>query len=124
MRPRWKSVSTFLFLEALASRIWQEFPDLQVVICTAYSDYSWDDIAGALGASDSVLILKKPFDSVEVLQMAHALTKKWQLARSAQQQMQELDRVVNDRTAELREANEQLKREVIERTAAALERIA
>lgn len=117
MPPGWDGIETI-------SRIWKEFPDLQVVICTAYSDYSWDDIAGALGASDSVLILKKPFDSVEVLQMAHALTKKWQLARSAQQQMQELDRVVNERTAELREANEQLKREAIERTAAALERTA
>lgn len=51
--------------------------------CTAYSDYSWDDIARTLGESDSVLILKKPFDSVEVLQMAHTLMKKWQLARVA-----------------------------------------
>ena len=111
MPPGWDGVETI-------SRIWKEYPDLQVVICTAYSDYSWDDIARALGESDSVLILKKPFDSVEVMQMAHTLTKKWQLARIAQRQMQELDRVVNERTAELRAANEQLKSEMIERTAA------
>ena len=111
MPPGWDGIETI-------ARIWKEFPELQVVICTAYSDYSWNDITTALGASDSVLILKKPFDSVEVLQMAHALTKKWQLGRIAQRQMAELDRAVNQRTAELRAANDQLKSEVAERSAA------
>src|SRR5881227_4484440 len=97
MPPGWDGIETI-------SRIWKEFPDLQVVICTAYSDHSWDDIAGTLGQSDSVLILKKPFDSVEVLQMAHALSRKWELTRIARRQMQELDALVNQRTAELRAA--------------------
>jgi len=39
---------------------WEKYPDLQVVICTAYSDYSWDDVAKKLGRSDRVVILKKP----------------------------------------------------------------
>ena len=88
------------------------------MICTAYSDYSWEDIASALGASDNVLILKKPFDSVEVLQLAHALTKKWHLGQAVRRQMAELDRIVNQRTAELKAANESLKTEAIERYAA------
>ena len=108
MPPGWDGIETI-------TAIWKEYPDLQVVICTAYSDYSWDDMASALGSSDSVLVLKKPFDSVEVLQMAHALTKKWQLARVAHRQVEELDRLVNQRTAELRIANERLKNEVAER---------
>jgi PAS domain S-box-containing protein len=112
MPPGWDGIETI-------ARIWQEYPELQVVICTAYSDYSWDDIARTLGASDSVLILKKPFDSVEVLQMAHALTKKWHLARCARRQMEELDRLVQVRTTELRAANERLQGEVAERAAAA-----
>ena len=58
-----------------STRIWKEFPDLQIVICTAYSDYSWDEIAKAIGNTDQVLVLKKPFDNIEVLQMAHALSK-------------------------------------------------
>ena len=33
-------------------RIWKEFPDLQIVICTAYSDYSWDEIAKSIGNTD------------------------------------------------------------------------
>ena len=111
MPPGWDGIETI-------TAIWKEFPDLQVVICTAYSDYTWDDMASALGSSDSVLVLKKPFDSMEVLQMAHALTKKWQLARMAHRQVEELDRLVNQRTAELRLANELLKSEVAERAVA------
>ena len=83
-------------------RIWKEFPDLQIVICTAYSDYSWDEISKAVGNTDHVLVLKKPFDNVEVLQMAHALSKKWQLTQIANRQMAELDALVRQRTAELR----------------------
>jgi PAS domain S-box-containing protein len=111
MPPGWDGIETI-------TAIWKEFPDLQIVICTAYSDYSWDDMANALGSSDSVLVLKKPFDTVEVLQMAHALTKKWQLTRLAHRRVEDMDRLVNQRTAELRVANEQLKSEVAERTAA------
>ncbi len=111
MPPGWDGIETI-------TAIWKEFPDLQVVICTAYSDYSWDDMANALGPSDNVLVLKKPFDSVEVLQMAHALTKKWQLARLAHRQVEDLDRLVNQRTVELRVANERLKSEVAERAVA------
>lgn len=51
---------------------------VQVVICTAYSDYSWDDFLHELGVQENVLILKKPFDSIVVRQMAISLSKKWQ----------------------------------------------
>jgi two-component system, cell cycle sensor histidine kinase and response regulator CckA len=111
MPPGWDGIET-------VSRIWQEFPDLQIVICTAYSDYSWDEIAKSVGNTDRMLVLKKPFDNVEVLQMAHALSKKWQLTQMARRQMEELDALVNQRTAELRAANTRLTGEVAERAAA------
>ncbi len=47
-------------------RIWQHDADLQVVICTAYSDGSWDEMINRVGQSDRLVILKKPFDNVEV----------------------------------------------------------
>ena len=84
MPPGWDGVETI-------SRIWQFYPELQVVICTAYSDYSWDDITKQFGHSDSVLILKKPFDNIEVLQMAHALAKKWFLTQQAKSQLLNLE---------------------------------
>jgi PAS domain S-box-containing protein len=110
MPPGWDGIETIL-------HVWKEFPDVQMVICTAYSDYSWDQIAEAVGSTDSVLILKKPFDSIEVLQIAHALTRKWQLGQAVRRQMSELDELVSQRTAELREINEKLRREIGERTA-------
>jgi two-component system cell cycle sensor histidine kinase/response regulator CckA len=111
MPPGWDGIETI-------SRVWAEFPDLQVVICTAFSDYSWGEIAKAVGNSDQVLVLKKPFDNVEAMQMAHALTKKWHLTQIARRQFAELDALVNQRTAELRETYARLTGEVNERAAA------
>ena len=93
MPPGWDGIETI-------GRLWQACPDLQVVLCTAYSDYSWCEIRRELGDSDSMLILKKPFDNVEVLQLAHALTRKWELTRQVQDQIENLDGLIWKRTKE------------------------
>ena len=76
MPPGWDGVQTI-------QELWKADPDLGVVICTAYSDYSWSQTVEALGQSDKLLILKKPFDSVEIRQLAHALVEKWNQEASA-----------------------------------------
>src|ERR1043166_1425990 len=101
MPPGWDGIETI-------SHLWEVDRDIQVVICTAYSDYSWDEIVQRLGHTDSLLILKKPFDSVEVLQIAHSLTKKWQLAQQSRWRVAYLDARVNQRTEELHAANNEL----------------
>jgi len=101
MPPGWDGVET-------ASRLWQVCPDLQIVICTAYSDYSWDEMRARLDQPDSLVILKKPFDNVEVQQLAHAMTKKWLLSHQARLQLSELERMVADRTRELQKVNQSL----------------
>lgn len=85
-------------------KIWEVAPDTQIVICTAYSDYSWDEMIGKVGYSDKLVLLKKPFDNVEVLQLACAMTEKWRLAQEAELKMDQLERMVTARTAELRNA--------------------
>lgn len=104
MPPGWDGIET-------VSRIWQVYPDLQVVICTAYSDYSWEQITNKLGQTNNLVILKKPFDNVEVLQLAHALTRKWELNRRAKLKLEEMSSMVAKRTAQLEAANSELKRE-------------
>ncbi len=99
MPPGWDGIETI-------THIGKEFTDLQIVICTAYSDYSWNEIAKAIGNTDHVLVLKKPFDNVEVTQMAHALSRKWELTQIARRQMDDLEARVNERTAELHAVNE------------------
>jgi CheY-like chemotaxis protein len=100
------------------ARIFQTDPDIQIVICTAYSDYSWEQMNAKLGPSDRLVILKKPFDIIEVLQLAHALTEKWKLRQTGRARTQELEKMVAARTRELQTANEQLKIEIAERTRA------
>jgi PAS domain S-box-containing protein len=88
-------------------RIWQICPDMQTVICTAYSDYSWDEVINRFGHTDNLIILKKPFETVEVLQVAHALTKKWALGRQARLRLKDLERMVQERTQKLQEEIEE-----------------
>ncbi len=88
---------------------------LQVVICTAYSDHSWEDIQRRAGHTDRLLILKKPFDSIEIRQVAHALTEKSRLEAQQSRRFAELDELVNRRTAELEAANAKLQQQIAER---------
>jgi len=83
------------------ARIWKIDPDLQIVLCTAYSDYSWDEMVAKVGKSDRLVILKKPFDNIEVLQLANALTEKWQLLQEVKRKIEGLEELVSARAAEL-----------------------
>ncbi len=95
--------------------LWKEDPQLQVVVCTAYSDYSWDELLERLHAHDRLLILKKPFDNIEVQQMANTLLTKWQMTERASLHMHNLEHLVDQRTAQFKQASEELQREVDER---------
>jgi len=93
-------------------KLWEVAPDTQIVICTAYSDYSWDEMIAKVGYSDRLVLLKKPFDNVEVLQLACALTEKWRLAQEAKLKLEQLERMVAIRTSELRNSMELLQQSV------------
>ena len=94
MPPGWDGLETI-------RRVWEADPNLETVICTAYSDHSWEEIQLALGVSDRLLILKKPFDKIEVIQLALALTEKWYLRHLAWMQKEGLEELVRLRTREL-----------------------
>lgn len=98
------------------ARIWEVDPEIQIVLCSAYSDYSWEEMMSRLGVSERLLILKKPFDNIEVLQLAHALTNKWEIGRQARRTLEQLNRMVDERTAELHATNARLRAEIAERT--------
>src|SRR5687768_1715319 len=92
-------------------RIWERVPGMPCVICTAFSDYNWEDISIHLGGSGNLYILKKPFDAVEVLQMAQAIAEKADLTAQAGQARQAIeDKLVKLQRAEaaLRETNTEL----------------
>ena len=110
MPPGWDGLMTI-------EQIWKVDPNIQVVICTAFSDHPWHEIAARLGKTDRLLILRKPFDAVEVEQLAVSLTCKWELAKRAQLRIEGINALVDLRYKELLETNAQLKNDVAARTA-------
>ena len=108
MPPGWDGVETI-------SKIWAVYSDLQVVICTAYSDYTLDDMIAKLGRTDRFVLLKKPFDNAEVLQLANALTEKWHLLQQARSHVHDLEARVSERTQEIESAHAKLQAEVEDR---------
>jgi CheY-like chemotaxis protein len=109
MPPGWDGVETI-------GQLWKCCPELQIVVCSAYSDYSWEEMIHQLGHSPNLVVLRKPFDNTEVLQLAHALTEKWRLNRKVQSHLDNLETLVRHRTAELEAANASLKKEIAERS--------
>ncbi|GJL68439.1 MAG: hypothetical protein NPIRA06_10740 [Nitrospirales bacterium] len=102
-------------------RIWDEDSDVQVVLCTAYPDFGWSAILPRLGHRDQLLILRKPFDPIEVWQLSTALTMKWHLAQQARLRVQELEQTVMTRTGLLEESNRRLEQDVLRRQAVEVE---
>lgn len=90
--------------------LWKVDPDIQVVICTAYADHSWEDFVARLGRTDRFMILRKPFETIEVVQLATALCEKWGLQRAQQTRLDDLESRIEERTRELNTANAELRR--------------
>jgi len=108
MPPGWDGVETI-------TRLLEEDPELQIIICTAFSDYSWSETLEKLDNHVGLLVLKKPFDNVELRQMAHALAEKWILQREVEAQVDNLESQVRQRTEALEIAYQALKKEMTDK---------
>jgi len=84
MPPGWDGVETI-------THLWAIDPNLQIVLCSAYSDYSWEEIVQKLGVSDKLMLLRKPFDANSVKQITLASTSRWHRDRLVRQQLHQLD---------------------------------
>lgn len=101
MPPGWDGLET-------AQRILLADRHVQVVICTAFSQRSWSEIVDAVDDSDRLLIIKKPFDVDEILQLAHSLAQRWRIGI-------ELEELADARARKLEFANKELRVQVQER---------
>jgi diguanylate cyclase (GGDEF)-like protein len=102
MPPGWDGLETI-------QHLWEVDPHVQVVICSAHTDYDWTEVVARLDHSDKLLVIKKPFEAIEVLQSANALTRKWDNERTLRGQVEQLEQVVEARTQGLEAANKQLR---------------
>ncbi|MCA9655770.1 MAG: response regulator [Myxococcales bacterium] len=99
MPPGWDGVETIRHL-------WEVDPNIQMVLCSAYSDYSWEEIVQKLGATDKLLMLRKPFDPNAVKQLTLATTCRWRKDQLVRERIDQLEGQLHrcrERVAELRE---------------------
>ena len=94
MPPGWDGIETI-------EHLWKVDPELQIVICTAFSDHDWDEVIQRLGQSDKLLILRKPFDNIEVWQLANSLTQRWQVSQQMKGQLDLIARLAEERAEDL-----------------------
>lgn len=97
MPPGWDGIETI-------KHIWAVDPDIQIVICTAFSDYSWEETVHELGVNAGFLILKKPFDNLALRQLACALTQKWRLEKKERLNTDYLNKEIATKTKSLVQA--------------------
>jgi CheY-like chemotaxis protein len=83
------------------ARMWQVDPAIEAVICTAYSDRTWEEMIQKLGKSDHFLVLKKPFEVEEVSQIAASLTRKWHAKRQQELKIRQIEAQIRARKQEL-----------------------
>jgi len=72
--------------------LWKHHPGLYVVICSAYSDYNWEAIHRELGCSPNLLILRKPFEAIEALQIVSSMMEKYKLRLMTERALLELSK--------------------------------
>ncbi|MGB6308267.1 MAG: EAL domain-containing protein [Steroidobacteraceae bacterium] len=102
MPPGWDGLKTI-------EHLWAADPDVQVVICSAHTDYDWTEVVQRLGHSDKLLVLRKPAEPIEVLQCATALSRKWENDKLVREHVLRLEEVITTRTQGLEAANRQLR---------------
>jgi CheY-like chemotaxis protein len=67
MPPGWNGFETLRHLREVA-------PELPVVLCSAYSDYSWTEIIREFGGTHLLAELRKPFNTQELNRLTLTLT--------------------------------------------------
>jgi len=86
--------------------LWEDHPDLYVVVCSAYSDYTWQSLSKEIGYSPNVLILRKPFDPIEVRQIVASISKMYRVIARVKSALADYQHLVDayERKASTREA--------------------
>jgi two-component system, NtrC family, sensor kinase len=110
MPPGWDGLETI-------DHLWSVDPELEIVICTAFADLVQDRLTQRLENSDKLLILRKPFDNIEVWQLASVLTQKWHLGQQVKHQLPALTAMVEQLTQELQEVRQRLQTAMTQRQA-------
>jgi putative nucleotidyltransferase with HDIG domain len=83
-------------------KIWEIDPFIEIVLCSAYLDYSLEEIIDKVGLTDHLLILKKPFESIEVQQITLTLLKKWNLSQDKRNYEDDLRKKISENVSNIK----------------------
>jgi two-component system, sensor histidine kinase and response regulator len=86
--------------------IWESDPEIQIVLCMAYSKDAWASILRRVGCNDNLIVIRRPVDAIEIWQLANVLAQKWRLTHETKQQRNPISNLVDQQVAELKRANE------------------
>ncbi|MFN9758304.1 MAG: response regulator [Planctomycetota bacterium] len=89
---------------ATIDRLWSIDSDLQIVVVTGSVSQPGAELPARFRTTDKLLVLKKPFEEVEVRQLAAALCRKRELLRESRRRQRQLELHVAERTRELNAA--------------------
>ncbi len=89
MPPGWDGITTAQKMTAIDKEI-------EIVIVTAYTDISRENIVKKIGRPEKLLYLRKPFDGEELSQIALQLTTKRQLFQQEKKQQQAIERLLEE----------------------------
>ena len=101
--------------------LWRHDPALEVVLCSSFAPEIETALQAAVSQSSQLLILKKPFEPVEVRYLARTLSDKWALRLQAARRIDTLEQGLRERYQELQATYGALKAEVAKRQACQLE---
>lgn len=87
-------------------KIWEVDPDIQCIICSAYSDQNMQNTYNRLMKHEQFLFLRKPFDISEVKQLGIAMTEKWNTMNLYRNNRRQLDHMLIELSNDLAQLEE------------------
>ncbi|PCJ52564.1 MAG: hypothetical protein COA79_23445 [Planctomycetota bacterium] len=83
-------------------KIYEIDPNVEIVICSANSNYSIKETTSILPVHDKILFIAKPFTTIEVLQMANCLCSKWQTQMNVKGYINSLEELASSKSQYLK----------------------
>ncbi len=87
-------------IEAI-ERIWRINPFIEIIICTALSDRSWEEMLNRIGPAEHLRFVKKPFNHIEIRQLTAILILKWNMNERARNLIKNMENEMEQRSKQL-----------------------
>lgn len=77
-------------------------PNIETVVCSAYSEYTLEELVSKITKPDKLLFFKKPFTPIEIKQLAHCLCLKWSAQKKDTSYIENLEVLAHSKSQNLK----------------------